>query len=527
MARLSAGEVGERSDAAWNDTRSWYPLWAECYEYAAPGRNPFFGATTAEGMTAEGEQSSAQETHPEVTDSTVIVAAKRLASRLMSEAFPPGTHFAEFREGPSFALDQADEGARRALLEQMQEDTFAAIDASPFYLSAHQSVFEGVLAGTGLLRIGIGQGPGKLLSVESVPHYEVALEPGGESQVWGFYRKLSLPARMVRYLWPQARWSPSGDESIRTRHNVLEGTYYDPETGVWYYDVLIDRERVWEEDLLVSPWAVWRYSLRPGEVYGRSPVMDALPDVRTANDAVRIQLEAASFRAIGMYQIGSADAVNLQNLDPQPGKLFAVADVTNGIVPLAPAGDVGLNQLVLTDQRESIDRGMMGPQLPPLAGPVRTATEIAARLEAASEAFGEPFRRLLDEFGRPSVRSSTYALARSGRSEALTAASPRAGARVQPLLLDGEDVSLHFTSQLAMVQSLRDARKVVEYYSTGNQTFGPEVMAEVADPVRAGVRLAEMMGVPEGIVYTEQERMDRAQQAAAAPAPAPLQAPAA
>ena len=40
----------------------------------------------------------------------------------------------------------------------------------------------------------------------------------------------------------------------------------------------------------VSPFINFRWTKAPGEIYGRSPVMKALPDIKTANKVVELVL---------------------------------------------------------------------------------------------------------------------------------------------------------------------------------------------------------------------------------------------
>ena len=57
------------------------------------------------------------------------------------------------------------------------------------------------------------------------------------------------------------------------------------------------------------PFINFRWLKAPGEVYGRSPVMKALPDIKTANKVVELVLKNASTRVTGICWTMTASSI--------------------------------------------------------------------------------------------------------------------------------------------------------------------------------------------------------------------------
>ena len=529
--RLTVEKLRERSQRAWSEKRRWYDLHRECYAYAIPGLNPFDeGGGAGDGTLniggGAGGGSAGQSLVEHLYDGTLAAASLKLASKLADEAFPVGQHWSEMSEGPDFAPAEPSETKRGRIIQEIEASVFDAITSSNFALARFQLVLEGVVTGTGVMKVGASPDPSQLISFDPVPQWMVAMEAGPRSEVWAYYRKLSLTAEMVQSLWPGTDWKPDAKADPMQRYTVLDCSYYHPVSGVWYYDVLLEEDaeksqRIWEEDLLVSPWVSWRYSLLPGEVQGRSPVMSALPDARTANEMVRILLEAGSMRSAGTYLYENDGSFNPDTVTfhgPQFVPVKPRTDGGRGVYPLEPAGDVNLSQLILSDLREGINTTMLANTLPPLSGPVRSATEIVERTREAMVAFGGPFMRLMEEVGRPVLRAVAYELARKGHLPELQAVQPQAeDGEAQPLMLDGTDVGLRFVNPLVNAQRLADIESFVQASQIAQQAAGPAAY-------QAGLKVEDIpeyvfrkLEVDQDLVRDEDERSEQLAQAQAAP----------
>ena len=529
MAFLPVEELLARSKKAWIAKSRWDGLTTECYRYAAPGMAPWSDSMSM--VEGEYSQTAGEPQHDDLFDGTMARAAMRHANRLHAEAFPAGHDWGQLVEGPAFSEGERSTTKRRLLVEQIQRSIFGAIHASDFYQASGQMVFDGVVSGTGLMRVGISPDPTQLIGFEAVSQRSVALEGGPRAQVWGYYRKMRLLPREIASLWPQAKPVPvreKGDEE--RRRMVHDCVYYDPVPGVWNYQVIVEDEEPIElvkEMLLVCPWVCWRYSLLAGEVQGRSPVMAGLPDARTADHAVRIRLEAASLRALGMYMFRDDGVFNPRTVTMQSGAMVQVGtnDPTNpSIAPWPLAGDIQLNELVLEDLRDAINKTLLNQALPPATGAVRSATEIIERQKEAMLALGGPFLRLVEEVGRPVLRATAYQLVKTGKLPELEAVSTpdEETGEIMPLMLDGTDIAVKFISPLTKAQALSDAETIVGWAEATQRAvqMSPEAWISGAKLEDFAEALNEKMGAPPELVRDKEERAAQLQAAREAQGPA-------
>ena len=518
MPHQSAEVLSMRAERAWARKRPYYSLHLSCWRYAAPGIDPFRSQVGSDYYPRQDSADMGSPRYNHLFDSTLVRSATKHANRLVSELFPSGRDWAEMREGPLFGRE-ADDVQRMAALGMVQDKIFQAIHASNFNLACNAMTLDGVVSGTGCMKVGVSADSSTLLDFEAVNQVAVAFEAGPRGTIWGFYRKMAETREHIKVLWPDAVLPEMDGSEMRERmpreYDVLECTTYDPEEGVWHYDVLMkadgtESRTIFEREYVVSPWIAWRYQFLPGEVQGRSPVMAAIPDARTVNSITRIRLESASIRTAGIWTYRAEDVFNPDTADFVSGALLPVgsndeSDPTLRALPLP--GDPQMGELVLADTRESIRQTMLDLALPEPTGAVRSATEIIERQRENQQQLGQPYLRLGEEVGRPVLRSVAYLLAEAGQLEELAAVQPAMpNGAPAPLMLDGRDVSVQFQSPLVNAQRLSDAESIVRWSEAAQVTAGPQGYQASVKTEELPAMLAEKMGVPMELVRSAQER---------------------
>jgi hypothetical protein len=163
-----------------------------------------------------------------------------------------------------------------------------------------------------------------------------------------------------------------------------------------------------------NPYIIFRWSLASGELYGRSPVMRALPDIKTANKVVELVLKNATIAVSGIWQADDDGVINLGNINLTPGAIIPKAVGSSGLTPLASGADFDVSQLVLKDLRDRIRHALLADRLGLLSEREMTATEILARNADMMRILGATYGRLLHEFIRPLVDRGLQILSRRG-----------------------------------------------------------------------------------------------------------------
>ena len=539
MPRPTPEVVMEKGKRAWARKHLWNSLIDECYRYAAPGMNPYVDG--GDPMSTMGGTAGVPR-HNHLYDNTLMEALMDASGRMITESFAPGRHWAKFSEGPMWAPglamgdtqreQQAATEKKTKLVQTLEEKGFAGIHSSNFFLGAMSCGFEGLCAGTSMMRVVEGTDPGTIIDCQAVSQASVALEPGPTGKVWGFYRTVPLSAREIASVWPKADKisEPGSDMETKAtsprKYKVGECNYYDPFTGIWYYDLLIEDEknavrRILAEEALLPYWITWRYMLLPGEVQGRSPVMAALPAARTVNHAKRVQLQAASIRAVGAYTYEHDGVMSVRNIRLTPGAFIRVKSNDRGrpsISPLDLSGDVEMNQVIMEEERTMIRKTMGTEGLPPMDASVRSPTEILERIKEHLMKRGVPYLRLHEEFGKSFLRLALYHQAKAGKLPEVEAVMPRAkdpktGTKeIQPLLMDGTDIGVSFHSPVISAQRIADAENIFRWAQMSQQAAQQQyqVGAKTEDMPEA---LGRKMDVPRTLYRDEDERAEMMQAA--------------
>ena len=524
----SLEEVKARSEAAWKRKRQWYSLWDECYEYASPGMNPFH-TMIAEGGGAAGYMTGGQPEHNMLFDGELAYLTDKLSHRMMYEAFPPGRDWAELSAasglgGDAFRSDSERSGAAK----KTQNVLFSALRASNVNLEILRMGHDGVVSGTGVLMGGLSKVDSSVkLHFEAVSQAEIAIEAGARGQIWGIYRKMDLPREQAIAMWPEAKGKipPPRHDLERSGEppvdKYIEATYYDPMSGRWHYNVDLqgsqdggDAIRVVKKTYAVSPWMIWRFMLRPGEVWGRCPVMAALPAARTANKAKRTELELASIRVGGIWTYTNDGVFNPNNVRMESGTFLPVMSNAHDnpqIRPLDLPGDPQFGQVILENEHAHLRQVMLDDALPPMTGAVRSATEIMERQRSALLALGLPYQRLQEEIGRHMLRLAAYLLMENDELPELKKASVSTDGVLMPLKLDGTDIHVTFLSPLNQMQVLDDAMRIVQWADLSMRSAGPRDYAIGVRTEAIPEVLGEKFRIPDTLIVPEGERQSRAQ----------------
>ena len=471
--------------------RLWDGIWKDCYDHALPGRPG--------------------ETSVPIYDGTAPDAAEQLAASLLAELTPPWARWFGFAPGRAMpATLTGDEWA--AALETAAETLHAEIERSNFAVEMHQCFLDLVIAGTACLAIEEAP-PGEPSSLRfaAVPLAEVTLEEGQDRRLDTVFRTLRLTREEIRARFPgaglpRALLAPEHDEGEPQRHEVVEAVI--PDQRGYLYAALL---RAGDEPASVlargrfasSPFIAFRWMKAPGETYGRSPVMKALPDIRTANKVVELILKNASIAVTGIWQADDDGVLNPANIRLVPGAIIPKAVGSSGLTPLAAPGRFDVSQLVLDDLRARIRHALLTDRLGPVRGARMTATEVLERSAEMARLLGATFGRLQTELLTPLIDRCLAILRRRGL--------------VPTFGLDGRVAGLVWRSPLAQVQARAEASGTLTWLNTV-RALGPAA-ARTADPAAAARWLAGVLGVPPDLVVSAAEEAHAPATAAAAAAP--------
>lgn len=323
-------------------------------------------------------------------DATASDAADNLAASIYTLLTPPESMWLQLV--PETELSPDAEYATYVLRSHLND--------SNFYTTIHQCYMDLVVLGTACLFMGQNPiGASSAFSFSAIPMSDIAILPNA------VFHTTSMSARDVMEKYPT--WTPPA--------NLRDAIKKDPELNLKLVQSLVGTEfTAWLdvggdiENNIVSrgtfetnPYIIFRWSVVSGELYGRGPVMRALPDIKTANKVVELVLKNATIAVSGIWQADDDGVINLNNINLTPGAIIPKAVGSSGLTPLTSGANFDVSQIVLKDLRDRIRHTLLADRIGLLSEKEMTATEILARNADMMRILGATYGRLLHEFIRP------------------------------------------------------------------------------------------------------------------------------
>lgn len=496
MAELDTRTFIARSKDAWRLKDQWRGAYEDAYTYAMPQRDPYERSSPGSPRGLE------------VFDSTAMISTTRFAGKFVSDLFPAGRNWCKLEAGPG--VPKQHRSAVNAVLDEATETMFSIIHHVSDFQTAIGELATDFAVGTGSMLIQPSNRLARPVIYEAIPQVQVALEEGPHNSVEGIYRNMQVPARTVMGFWPDAKMSDELKKLAQDQPNrkvrFAEGTYWDRDTEVWYYDVLdVPRERFMvRRRYRNTPWATPRFMKAPGEVNGRGPLLQAMPDIKTLNKLVELVLKNASLAVSGVYTGVDDGVLNPSTVSLNPGTVITVGrnqghPAGPSLAPLERAGDFEVSTIEQDRLVSSIRKTLLDEGLPPPTGSVRSATEIIERAQEISQQLGATFGRVISELMIPIVQRTLDILIASRLIQIPNNVS-------RYIDVTGSGVKLTVTSPLAHLQNLDDAKAVIQWLELLNTLFDPAIVMQSAKVEDIPAWIGRKLGVAAELIRTDEER---------------------
>jgi hypothetical protein len=486
--KLPVEDIIKRAEVAQRKKDLFEDLYRDCYEFALPQRQ-LYGYYEGNSV---GNKKMAR-----VFDSTAINSTQRFSNRLQSGIFPPQRKWCRLEPGQDIPADRRTQA--QAVLDVYNEKMFAVIKQSNFDIAIGEFLLD-LSVGTACMLVLPGDDVAPINFIP-VPMFLVAYEEGANGQVDKVYRKMRMKGESITQQWKDAELPPQVKQRIDMKPtddvDLLEATVYDAEMGDWCYHVIdqITKEELVYRRMNSSPWVISRYMKVAGEIYGRGPLVTALPDIKTLNKTLELVLKNASLAVAGVYTAADDGVLNPQTVRIIPGTIIPVA--RNGgpqgesLKPLPRAGDFNVSQIVINDLRQNIKRVLLDESLPPDNMSARSATEVVERMKELAQNLGSAFGRLINETMIPLVSRILQVMDERGIIDL-------------PLRVNGLEVRVSPVAPLAMAQNMEEINSIVQFLqltsALGNEGALAVKTGDLID------YLGEKLGVPAYLRTSAAER---------------------
>lgn len=439
---------------------SWWSHWQDVSTYVLPWSGRFFRQDRDKGTRRNNQ----------IYDNTGIRALRTLGAGLMAGATSPAR--------PWFRLATHDPDLNSAQpvklwLDEVAKRMHAVFQKSNTYRALHQVYEEMGAFGTAASIV--------LPDFNSVIHHypltcgEYAIATDWQGHVTTLYREfektvgeivkefgLKNCSTMVQSLYHAGQlgaWVPiihaieprsDRDPSKRDARNMEWASYYFELTGPT--DTLLRESGFKQFPAVVPRWAV-----SGGDMYGNSPGMEALGDIKQLQHEQLRKAQAIDYQTEPPLQV--PDSMKNRDVERLPGGITFVP--AGGAAKIETAFDVNLNLAELLgdiqDVRERIRQSFFSDIFLMLANstnPAMTATEVAERHEEKMLMMGPVLERLNNELLFPLVESTFLHMVEMG-------ALPPA-----PQEMAGMDLNVEFISMLAQAQRAIGTNSVDRFVSS-------------------------------------------------------------
>jgi hypothetical protein len=214
------------------------------------------------------------------------------------------------------------------------------------------------------------------------------------------------------------------------------------------------------------PYVVPRWTKSAAEMYGRSPAMVGLSDMKTLNVMTQTMIVASQKVADPPLQM--PDDGYVLPIITRPGGINYKRPGADRIEPLFNQIPVDFGSAALEDRRQRIRAAFFVDQLQLQSGPQMTATEVLQRTEEKNRLLGPVLGRMQSEFLVPMI------------TRVFDIAQRKNLIQEPPPALEGvEDLDVRYSSMIARAQRVSEAQNVLRTVETVSPFI--QLDASVAD----------------------------------------------
>lgn len=495
-----AKKIVERFQKKKSKRINWESHWQECLDYIVP-RKADITRTNTPGLKRNGD----------LFDTTAIMANQLLAGALHGMLTNPVVRFFDLAMGDSETNANSEV---KGWMNEVADRMYGVFNTSNFQTEIHEIYLDLGSIGTACMFIGEDD--------ENVVHFaarsmkEVYAEEDNLGRIDAVDRSFKWNAKQLVQEFGYEKLpkflQEAYDKGTTDEYEIIHAVYKDPENEHFAHKscyVLVDKEYVLSEGGFKEfPYAVPRWTKTTGEIYGRGPGMEMLPDIKMVNIMMETTLKGAQ-KTVDPPLMVSDDGV-IGRVRLTPGGLTIVrpgSDVP--IRPLITDARIDFGYQAVEDVRNRIRSGFYVDQLQLNEGPQMTATEVLQRTEEKLRLMGPVLGRQHFEFLRPVIERVFAIMLRKG----LLPPAPRE--------IQGKKFDVRYSSLVARSQRMSEGQN----FTRAIQTAAPIIQTapdslDIVDTDAAIRHIFDVFGLPHGVLREEREiamirqQRQQAQQAA-------------
>lgn len=456
-----------------------------------------------------------------IFDATPALALDRFASAAHSLVVPRNQVWQKYKA----SVEQLNKDIEvQRYFDQLTKAVFAARYASNFDNQVHECFYDLGAYATMCLYVG---DTGKKLLYKSVPLWQVWFAENAFGVVDTATREYPLTARQAVQEF--------GVQSLPA--NIVAAATQTPDAEFWFvcivkptsdldvnrldfagmpfasYEISLDSSKiVKQEGYRTFPYPVGRYSVTPGEIYGRGPGELILPDVKMLNEMNKTTMQAAQLKTLPpilAQRDGILDAIRMTPAAINYGGIDSSGRQL--VKALELGGDIGIGLELMEQKRGVIVDAFWGKMYQVLLeNPQMTATQAMLIAQQQGALLAPTASRIESEF-----------LARVSERE--LDILHKAGVLPEPppqLLEAGGGYSIEYDSPMSRARRAEEGVGILRSFEQlapmAQATGSPQTVFKRVNWDVVSKTIFEVNGAPAAILYTDDEMVGINAQAAQA-----------
>ena len=451
--------------------------------------------------------------HLEVFDATAIHSLELLASSLHGMLTSSANRWFSLRY-KEVALNENDEA--KEWLEDVTDKMYVAFQRSNF----QQEIFETYhdLCAFGTAGMFIEEDETDIVRFSARHIKEIYISENAKGLVDCIYRRFKLTAKAAvdkfgienvsRQLQNTVKNSPF--DEIEFCHVVKPRDIYNPKKEDKMNMPFISVYMEMESSKIISiggfrefPYVVPRFLKASNEIYGRSPGMNSLPDVKVLNKMVEVGLKAAQ-KQVDPPLLVPDDAMMLP-IRTAPGSLnYFRAGSRDRIEPLNIGANNPLGLNMEEQRRKAISQTFHVDQLLVTENRDMTATEVAQRAEEKMRILGPTLGRLQVELLNPTVIRVFNIMLRNNLFQQA------------PEILADQEIDVEYVSPMALAQKGQELNSIIRGLEIFGQVGAVAPVTDYIDPQGLVKEIIKILGIPAKVIRSDAEVQEITEQKQAA-----------
>ena len=480
----------KRFDRLKSNRQNWESHWQEVADYMQPRK------ADVTKTRSKGDKRTEL-----IFDSSPMQSVELLAASLHGMLTNPAT--------PWFSLkfkgaDLENDDDAKAWLEEATEVMYTAFNRSNFQQEIFELYHDLITFGTAAMFI--EEDEEDVLKFSTRHINEMYISENDKGRIDTIFRKFRLTARaaiqkfganvsnnivtvhkkdpyeeidIIHAVYPRSDFDPKKQDK---ENMPFESVYFEAGTG---------------DELSVSgfrefPFVVPRYLKASHEIYGRSPAMTALPDVKMLNEMSKTTIKSAQ-KQVDPPLLVPDDGFILPVRTVPGGLNFYRAGTRDRIETLNIGANTPLGLNMEEQRRNSIRNAFYVNQLMMQNGPQMTATEVIQRNEEKMRLLGPVLGRLQSELLKPLIDRAFSLILRKNLF-------PQA-----PEFLAGQDIEIEYVSPLAKAQKSTELQSIMRGIEILGSLANVAPVFDHVDMDKLVKHLMDVVGVPQKVLKSSSE----------------------